>query len=378
MRLKRNIDFQALLFLCLLAPSQVLRAQSPATPPIHAEVLMGKSDKVRNVSVHNIRKGTISLAFEGTDRVGRFPASNIKKIRFALGNRVEEGQKAAKEERYADAEKLLQPSVTRLMPFLSIPDNNIASVTDPYVLAIRQLGRVDLLRAYYKLVGEHGDEAQQRTASAWLGYVDVREGHLEHAEKVFEGLGPFNKGEEGYLLRRLGLCHILLARQETREAVDYAAQVTAACGIDHVLHPEALFLSAQCYDALAADEWARLGAAREAKVKRALFVERVRVAREMEAEADAEGLPEPTEKEILQRVDKEQVEAQVPPRPALDELKLSQTAQRLYRFLERVFPNTEWGEQAAEKALPATHEEGELSVAGTAPSPEPAPAKKEQ
>lgn len=345
-----------------LAASAGVTAQPSSPPPIPAVVIRNSSDTPRNVLVHHIQRGTISLSFEGSELRGQIPATTIKTIRFAFDERATEGQNAAREERYDVAAENLHPYVVRLMPYLAIADNNVSEVTDPYVLAVQQLGRLDRLRAYYGMVMEHGDEGRKRSAAAWLAYLDVRDGHLERAQQAFDELPAFETGEEGYLLRHIGLSRIFLERQDVRNAVDHAAKVTAACGIDHILHPEALVLSAQCYEGLAAGELARLGEEREAKLKRALLIERVKVGREMEAKADAEGLPEPTEQQILQGVDEEKVEGQVPLLPALPDLKLSQTAQRLYLFVERVFPDTPWGKQAMDKVLPATREGDEQGL----------------
>lgn len=150
-----------------------------------------------------------------------------------------------------------------------------------------------------------------------------------------------------------------MADKQFRKAIDHSARVVALGTIEDILYPEALFISAQCYDGLAEEEQARLENIRKEEVEKELTRERVRVALKLEAEADRKGLPPPSEQEILDAIDRQAVEERIPAVPSIKENPFSLTAQRLYLFSEQVFPATHWGKNAGSQVWQETRKKTE-------------------
>ena len=321
-----------------------------------AKLLIRNSDVAKDVVIHDIHQGMVKITLSAMNKRAELSLKDVSGVRFYLGAAVEKGMDALDEGEFASAEKFLREPVFKLMPFLSFANHNVDPVVEAYEVALHRLNDAELLKSFYQRSVEEATPEKARVAKAWLAYLDARSGRMSEVIAVFDGLGKPELDDEVALLRNLALCRVELQQKNYGVAVAHAATVVASGGVADFLYPEAMVLSAQCYEGLAGEELVLLDVQRKAQVVRALLIERVKVARELEATADKQKKPPPTEEQILSTIDHKAVNRSVAALPALRELEPFKTAQRSYLFVDRVFPDTTWGKLAADRVLPESKE----------------------
>lgn len=347
------------LFLCLACAmlSGVARAQESVSLGLSAWIKIPANEEAFEVSIHQISpdgKATMSLAGRRESR--QVDIDLIEKIHLTHPPAVGEALARLEERESPQAEPALRAYINAILPFLAVPENNVAPIVDRYRHSLHHLGETAWLRELYTTLSSLNEGSYAQSANAWLAYFDIREGKNDAAHELFSDPGIPKTPGELYFLQQLGLCRIHMSANKFRQAIDHSARVIALGTIEDSLYPEALHLSALCYDGLAEAEHARLERERDATVEKELLVERVRVALKLEAEADQAGEPPPAEQDILDAVDPRAVQDRVPPVPSVHEQSFALIAQRLYLFNEQVFPSTYWGKAAGDKVRPDTRE----------------------
>jgi hypothetical protein len=297
---------------------------------------------------------TVSLAGQMQQRV--LNIDMIERIRFLIPPAVEEAMGLIERREYVRAEAVMRPYADAVLPFLILEESNAARIVDRYLYSLHQRNESGRLREVYVKCAQLKSAAVSKRARAWLAYVDAREGKTAAVAEMFSGAGIEPGSGELYFLQQLAMCRNRMAGNAYRQAIDHSARVIASGRIEDALYPEALYLSARCYEGLAREEQEKLEAERQAALEKELLIERVRVALALEAEADRTGAPPPTEQEILGAVDLREVEARVAPVPPVTENRFARIAQRLYLFAEQVFPSTYWGGESGTRIWPETRE----------------------
>jgi tetratricopeptide (TPR) repeat protein len=250
---------------------------------------------------------------------------------------------------WAAAARLLAPSATAAAPYLAIANNNIAPVVMTYGDALRYSRQFDAAINLFEKLQSAPNPAVARLGSAWKAYLLTSKGDIAGARALVETLGDPKREDEIFGLVRLARAMIFLHAEQHRAAVDQIAQVIAFSGLESSIYPEALYVDGLCYEAIAAAERRQAVQAREEAVKRAVFTERVRVGREMWTAAQQQGLPPPTEKEILAKIDSAAIGDKIPAVPPLEEAEKYQVSQEIYAQLARTFPRTPWAAQALKR-----------------------------
>ncbi len=345
----RNARLVALaLTLATFAPKN----SAVAGPYLIGNVRLENSPQTTTAEIQGVVADRIVLQEQGKTFVAQLPLDRVAEIEFLPTAEMTAGLEAIQSGEWAVASRALQLPANQIIPFLGVPETNAAPIIDAYAQALLELEQFDGLRRFYsKVVAATSTEAA-RTASAWLAYLDARTGKFSDLEATLEKIGAFESTEEGYALSELALSYARLAGGEFRAGGDHVAKIVANGDLATRFYPEALYLSGQCYDGLALERDARLAAERQVEVDRQMLSERVRVGRELQSAADKAGGEPPTEQEILAAVNRKAVESKVPAVPPRSENPFATTAQRLYRLIEQIYPDTGWSKKAG-KSLSA-------------------------
>lgn len=325
--------------------------------PLSAWIKVAANPNALKVDIHQTSPdGTVTVSLAGQTQQRVLNMEMIERISLLVPPAVEEAMGWIERREYVRAEGVMRPYAEAVLPFLVLEESNAARIVDRYLYSLHQRNERGLLREVYLKSAQLKSAEVSKRARGWLAYVDAREGKTEAAAEWFADGGIEPGSGELYFLQQLAFCRHQMAGGAHREAIDHSARVIAAGRIEDALYPEALYLSAQCYEGLAREEQERLEAERRAALEKELLIERVRVALALEAEADRTGAPPPTEEDILGAVDRGAVEARVPPVPPFTENPFARIAQRLYLFTEQVFPSTYWGGQSGTRIWPETRE----------------------
>ena len=319
-------------------------AQAQEVYPLSAWIKIPANKDAFKVEIHEgTRNGQAKMALPGQRQTRPVRIDTIEKISFVYPPAVNEALEAVERREFEQAGDVLMAYSDAILPFSLIPENNVARIVDQYEHSLHQRNEGQRLRELYTKLLRLNDPVASRRAEVWLAYLDAREGGSENTQDFF--LDPAIRADSGeeFFLQQMALCRSYMTTEAYRTAIDHSARVISLGSIENMLYPEALHLSAQCYDGLAQAEQERLNNVRSETVEKEVLLERVRVALELEAKADKDGTPPPTEQDILDAVDRNAVEARIPPVPPISENAFAHIAQRLYFFNERVFPSTYWG-----------------------------------
>lgn len=348
------------LFLCFACAlfSGVAHAQKSDSLGLSAWIKIPSNEDAFEINIHQISAdGKASMSLAGRRERRLVDLDRIEKIHLthppAVGGALDRLEKHGTLQTEQPA---LRAYCNAILPLLEIPENNVAPVVDRYRHSLHHLGETEWLRELYTALSALNVSTYAKKADAWLAYLDIREGKNEAAHALFSDPGIQTDTGELFFLQQLARCRIKMSAGEFRQAIDHSARVIALGSIEDPLYPEAQYLSALCYDGLAEKEHARLQGVREEAVEKELLLERVRVALDLEAEADRTGAPPPTEQDILDAVDPQTVQDRVPPVPPVNEQSFALIAQKLYLFNEQVFPSTHWGQKSGDKVWPETRE----------------------
>lgn len=346
----------------------ISQGQDIGGTPLSAWIKIPSNPKAFKVTIHDsTANGNATMSLSGQRQLTLVDISILEKINLIYPPAILEALASIETQEFSRAEPLLRAASYAIIPFVSVPENNTAQILDKYEHALHQRNEMDLLRAFYSNLSLVHDPSYPLNATAWLAYLDTRESEMGMESEVFLDSGIQRTSGEIYFIQQMALCRNQMAASDYRKAVDHAARVVAMGTMEDALYPEALYISAQCYDGLAEQEQARLERIREEEVQKEFVLERVRVALELEAKADEEGSPPPSEQEILDSVDREAVESRVPPVPSVKENTFALIAQRLYLFNEQVFPTTYWGAAAGDAVWQETRENKESDLTNYIP-----------
>lgn len=361
---------RSLVFLMGILLPFVLQGQDFIPYPLSAWIKLPTRADAFRVEIHSgIQEGSAAMNLSGQTQQRQVQISLIEKIQFLHPPWVADTLATLEqEEATPQAMSILKGYCTAVLPYVIIPENNAAPVLDRFLTSLHPRRDVEVLREVYGKLSLVENASTSALANAWLAYLDAREGTLEPAADSFGRLPLQEDSGEVFYLQQLAFCRNQMARNEYRQAIDHSSRVIAVGSIEDPLYPEALYLSAQCYDRLAEKEQARLAEVRKKTVEKELLRERVQVARELEAQADHSGTPPPTEQEILAAVDQQAVEDRVPPVPSMRKNHFALIAQRLYLFTEQIFPSTYWGKEAGTRVWEETREQNRKDLSNFVPT----------
>ncbi len=334
----------------------ILSIAVPAYCKLPANIMLDNGAVSNGVTLFNMEGGNIVLSEKGKTAKLTLPAEKIQEIEFIYGETVVQGVNVAQEGKWQEAADALKPQVDEMLPFLVVENTNAAPVLDTYTQALYELGNLDEFEKVYEKTTKAGDEELAQSSKAWIGYLRARKGEIDKMEEIFSALGELDKNRQAFALREVAYSYYEMSKNNTRKAIDHIAKVVASGSLESRIYPEAMFLSAKCYDLLAEEQQLRLKEERELELQRALQAERVRVARIMQQEARDQNKEQPTEEEILAAVDKEKVEDEVGPLPKITESQYHQAAQRVYLLIELFYPKSEWGTESTELITKATRD----------------------
>jgi tetratricopeptide (TPR) repeat protein len=317
-------------------------------------------DLTAQVTLQTGRVETMALAGSGGGQLKFRPASQQSgsisispatalQIQVNFPESVAVGFGAMEKGDWAAAARLLGPSANAAAPYLAIANNNIAPVVMTYGDALRYSRQFDAAIGLFEKLQSAPSPSVARLGSAWKAYLLINKGDIPGARALVETLGDPQREDEIFGLVRLARAMIFLHTEQHRAAVDQIAQVIAFSGLESSIYPEALYVDGLCYEAIAAAERRKAEQERDEAVKRALFTARVRVGREMWTAAQQQGLPPPTEKEILAKIDADAISARIPAVPPLEEAEKYQVSQQIYTHLARTFPRTPWAAEALKR-----------------------------
>lgn len=190
---------------------------------------------------------------------------------FSLKYDNEAVYKALFAERWAEAASILLPAVTPILPYLDIPENNGAAIAMDAALAILKAARtmpvpndeargkqVALYRRAYSLFkaiskASWTPDAELATLRAVECLTAV--GDVRQAEQELESARVPEPGDESYGLYWLVKATLEYARKQTRDAMNSAVRSVAFDNKNVETFPDALFMTARCYEDLL--EWYR-------------------------------------------------------------------------------------------------------------------------
>lgn len=341
----------------------VAHSQETGAPPLSAWIKIPSNESAFRVVIHEgLRDGNATMSLPGQRQKRLVDIDTIEKINFIYPPTILEALESVEQQEYSRAGPILKAVCEATIPFLTVPDNNVARILNSYQLSLHQLNQTALLRILYSRLALVDEASYSRTAKAWLAYLDTREGRVEPAKDFFSNITVQSDSGEVYFLKQMAYCRSQMAGKQFGNAIDHSARVIALGTIEDILYPEALLISAQCYDGLAEEEQVRLENLREEKIQKGFIKERVRIALELEAEADEKGTPPPSEQEILNAIDRQAVKDRFPPVPPIKENPFALIAQRLYLFTEQVFPATHWGKIAGSQVWEETRKNTERDL----------------
>lgn len=338
--------------------TRIALGQDSGVYPLSAWLKMPSNPDAFQVNIHEGPRGaTATMSLPGQTQRRLVNLSSIESIYLVHPPAVLEALEVIDKQDDARADLILKTYSSAVLPFLSIPENNVAPLLDRYEHSLHLRNQTVPLRELYAEIARMNEEFSFRNAEAWLAYLEIRDGKTGTAnDSLFSDSSIQPEAGAPYFLQQMALCRKQMAGGDFRSAIDHAARVIALGTIEDALYPEALYVSAQCYDGLADGEQARLEEERAETLRKELVAERVRVALALEAAAEARGLPPPTEAFILESVDPEAVNSRIPPVPPRSENHFALIAQQLYLFTEQVFPATYWGKAAADGIWPETRD----------------------
>lgn len=190
---------------------------------------------------------------------------------FILAYDNEAVSKALFAERWAEAASILLPVVSPILPYLDIPDNNGAALTMDAALAVLKAAKtmpvpgdeakgkqVALYRRAYSLFKAISKAAW--TPDAELATLRAIEcltavGDVPQAEQELESARVPEPGDESYGLYWLVKATLEYTRKQTRDAMNSAVRSVAFDNKNVETFPDALFMTARCYEDLL--EWYR-------------------------------------------------------------------------------------------------------------------------
>lgn len=175
-------------------------------------------------------------------------------------------------ERWAEAASLLLPIVTPLLPYLDINENNGVPLAMDASLALLKAAkamppaaddaskaRITALyrRAYsmFKAIGKASWTPDAEIASLRAVECLTAIGDIRQAEEELEAARAPEPGDESYGLYWLVKASIQYTKKQTREAMDSAVKSVVFDNKNIETFPDALFMTARCYEDLL--EWYR-------------------------------------------------------------------------------------------------------------------------
>ncbi len=319
-----------------------------------ANIMLDNGSVSSGATLINVDGDNIVLSEKGRNVKIALPKNKIQEIEFVYEEAVVAAVTAAEEGKWQEAADGLKPQVEEMLPYLIIPRTNIAVVLDTYTQALYELGNLDEFEKVYARTTNAGNEELAQSSKAWLGYLRARKGETAKMEEIFKALGELDSSSQAFALREIAYCYFELEKQNYRKASDHVSKVVASGSLESRIYPEAMFLSAKCYDGLAEKQQEILTQQRQEKLEQAMQAERVVVARKLQQAAREANKAQPTEQEILDAVDKQKVEDEVGSVPPVTESQYYQAAQRVYLLIELFYPNSEWGRDATEVIADAT------------------------
>lgn len=260
---------------CAAQQARADRSETAAKQAAPISIFLTVNDRERKVLIGGRTRETISItAGTGENRVTRsLKISVVQEARFDLDVNFAKLSSADRGKRWGAAVKLLWPQIAPTLPYLDLPENNsveLAQMMGTYMYraaerhtrhadsdAERETARAMYTRAYqvFLRVGKAEWHSFGKVARIKRLLCLLRLDKPKTARVNFDAIEEPYPGDAAYGIYYLVKAELALHKQQYRDAMQAAVLSLAFENKDIDTFPDALLISAQCYEEL--QQWHR-------------------------------------------------------------------------------------------------------------------------
>ncbi len=180
--------------------------------------------------------------------------SKILETRFVYPATVKQAEQAYNQNQLDKAAFLLEPTVNSWLPYLDLPANNAVPLVMTLADIFRHTNKVKEAQDLFSKVSKLSKSTDTVRATMWVAYCHAAQDQVEEAAKILETMEPPERGSEQFSMAQLIRARLQLSKKNYHAALEEITQGIAFPRIESDLFPECLFISAECYAAIAATQ----------------------------------------------------------------------------------------------------------------------------
>ncbi len=218
-------------------PARVLTRNAKSAVEV---VLTGRNNGTLHAKLATAEAGAINIE-----------AADVESVRFELdGGKIGMAENAVRANKVSDAVRYYREAVAPALSYLDLPLNNAIQPAFRYAELLRLRGMWGESIKVYRALQSAPDAAVRNEALAWDAYALTRQREFETAKGIVDNLKLDDPRERGFTAASIAQARIALSRNQDENALDWSSRAAALSRLENGLYPEALMLTAECYERL--------------------------------------------------------------------------------------------------------------------------------
>jgi hypothetical protein len=164
---------------------------------------------------------------------------------------LRQAEAAARVGKYADAVRILRPLVRPLVPYLDLPLRRTLDAAFRYADFLRLAQGWSEAISIYQALQANADPDVRQKATGWLAYSLARARRYDDARTALQAYTSDDPAAPGFVPAAIAHAWVDAYGDIPEASLDWASRAVALSRVDHELHSEAMYLSAEAYRRMA-------------------------------------------------------------------------------------------------------------------------------
>lgn len=203
--------------------------------------LLGRTDSALRLQVKGAAAGSeyqISL-------------DDVSEVRFVFPASLAQAQEALNQNQWERAATIMRPVVVPLLPYLDLPNNNGVSLAMVLADTLRAANKLEDALLFYDKMRMLPRTTEAQRAAIWAASCHASLNRSEPALRILQTMEAPKRDSELFAQYQTVRAQVKMAGKDYLSALDDLSQALAFSRMESELYPDAMFLTAQCYEALA-------------------------------------------------------------------------------------------------------------------------------
>jgi tetratricopeptide (TPR) repeat protein len=205
-------------------------------------VLLGRTDTALRLQVKGAAAGSEY----------QIPLDDVSEVRFAMPASLAQAQEALNQNQWEKAATIIRPVVVPTLPYLDLPNNNGLPLAMVLADTLRRANKLEDALFFYDKLRLLPRSAESQRAALWAASCHSALNRSEQASKILQTMDAPKRDSELFAQYQIVRAQVRMAGKDYLAALDDLSQALAFSRMESELYPDAMFLTAQCYEALAA------------------------------------------------------------------------------------------------------------------------------